>query len=181
MLRHTLIVGLLLFVLMPLALAVPHTRWNDQLDVCVYYYDQGGLSKHCFVEEKHCIVEPYKPNWFQEIGLEHCRPYTSVARGYISFEIKKPNLAPLLSVANVDVKANEKVTLKPVCTDPENETVKLTYAGKMTSATWQTSYKDAGEYEVDVTCTDGQGATTNATANVIVHRVNRAPLFQKPA
>jgi hypothetical protein len=96
-------------------------------------------------------------------------------------EVIKTNSAPVLSgLKDIAAKEGEKVTLNPVCTDPDGDKVVITISGFMTSGEKTLSYDDAGEHSVTVTCTDPEGEKDTKTITVVVADVNRPPTLEVP-
>ncbi len=92
-------------------------------------------------------------------------------------EVLPLNLPPVIeNFVDITVNEGETIRLNPTVTDPDGDDVTLTYSGFMTSDTRQTSYDDAGVYEVTLTADDGTAQTTQ-TITVTVLNVNRAPVI----
>lgn len=96
----------------------------------------------------------------------------------VTVTVEDVNMAPLLVVEDsVEVMETEVVMIDASCEDPEDMPTNLTYSGDMTRRTWRTGYEDAGEYTVNVTCTDDTGKSSSATVDVTVNNKNRAPMI----
>ncbi len=93
----------------------------------------------------------------------------------LCFVVLSSNHPPVLSVSGVTVREGEVARLSPRCDDEDGDAVTITYEGVMTSPSWKTGYKDSGEYEVNVTCTDTDGLSDSHTVVVRVLDVNRPP------
>lgn len=78
---------------------------------------------------------------------------------------------------NLVVKETDTVSIDCVVSDPDNDTVTLTYTGWMTSQNYTTTYDDSGTHLVTVTASDGHGHTVVSDVNVTVQDVNRPPVF----
>lgn len=89
--------------------------------------------------------------------------------------IKNRNAAPEIQLNDITVKEGEKVVLKPKVTDPEGDSVKISYSGWMKSAEYQTTYTDAGKYTVIAAAQDSQGNKGTKAIQVTVLDVNRVP------
>ncbi len=96
----------------------------------------------------------------------------------VCFTVKSANRVPVLVLKDVKAKEGDTVTLKPECTDPDGDAVKLAFSGDMTSATWKTAYTDAGIYSVTVTCTDTNSASTAKTIALTIDDVNQPPVLK---
>jgi len=81
-------------------------------------------------------------------------------------------------VGDIAVKEGQTVTINPEVKDPEGDSITVSYSGWMKSNRKETTYTDAGEYEVVVTATDGKN-TISKTITVTVGDVNRPPEFQE--
>ncbi|HIH42732.1 TPA: S8 family serine peptidase [Candidatus Woesearchaeota archaeon] len=107
---------------------------------------------------------------------------SKVFRLNVSNVNRKPTLAALSDIA---VDESQLVTITAAATDPDNDAI--TYAindtrfVKSSSAnnvfTWQTTYDDAGTYNIKIFATDGT-LSDSQTLKVTVNNVNRAPVLQ---
>lgn len=96
----------------------------------------------------------------------------------VSVTIEDVNRAPRLTgVEDVTVMETETVDLNPRCVDPEGEETTIAYSGAMTTDMWKTSYADAGEYDVTITCADESGLSTSEELTITVKEKNRAPMI----
>jgi len=90
-----LIIALLLVTLLAApVLAENHSRWNRNLEVCMYFYSDGSESGHCFVDAQHCEISPYMPDTYQTLAIEQCMSY-SAARATVTLTIEQPNRPPI--------------------------------------------------------------------------------------
>ena len=95
----------------------------------------------------------------------------------IKIVVEKVNSAPTLELAdNIQVNEGELVDLDIEASDVDGDGISITIEGFMTTQTYQTSFQDAGEYEVTVTATDGKKQVSKTTT-VTINDVNRAPVF----
>ncbi|USN45142.1 MAG: hypothetical protein H6502_03725 [Candidatus Woesearchaeota archaeon] len=96
----------------------------------------------------------------------------------ISVIVSARNEPPALLIGDTEiiVEEGDLITLDVSAFDPEDEEVTLTVSGWMNELSYQTTFTDAGEYEVYVTASDGEKETT-ATVLVTVLNVNRPPVF----
>ncbi len=75
----------------------------------------------------------------------------------------------------INVKENEKVSLKPKAKDLDEDEITYRFTSPLDeNGRWQTDYGDAGEYLVTVTATDGK-AETSKDVLLVVEKVNVAP------
>jgi hypothetical protein len=82
-----------------LAVEGNHTRWNDQVNACVYFYKADeNTSAHCYVAPDYCVRSPEKPDTYQTIELTACIQRVSIATGTVTFTIVKPNQPPLFKL-----------------------------------------------------------------------------------
>ncbi len=73
------------------------------------------------------------------------------------------------------VKETELVSLSPIASDPDEDTLVYTYSSPLSqNGTWQTTYGDAGEYTVTITVSDGE-LTTSRDALLIVNKREELP------
>ena len=87
---------------------------------------------------------------------------------------RKPSLEPFDPIA-----ANEGdlVTISPVATDPDGDTVVFYYSAPFESdGTWLTGYEDSGNYTITVTASD-QIDTVSQTVTVTINNTNRSPVL----
>ncbi len=88
------------------------------------------------------------------------------------------NRAPVVgNIGNVAVSETEVVQLTPSAADPDNDSVAFFYSTPLNeSGAWQTDYNSAGEYDVNVTASDGIDNAMQ-TVKIIVRNLNRPPLL----
>jgi hypothetical protein len=99
----------------------------------------------------------------------------------VTVVIAQKNTAPVLKTINdIIVSEGATVTIPIDATDREGDKLEVTVKGWMNSATYATTYVDAGEYSVTVVVSDGE-YTTDQTFKVTVLDSNRAPVFKIPA
>ncbi|MBN2142607.1 hypothetical protein JW711_04725 [Candidatus Woesearchaeota archaeon] len=104
-----------------------------------------------------------------------------VEKKEVTVVIKMKNTAPTIkTIADITVYEGETIDLPIDVYDREGDKVKVTVKGWMNSATYRTTYEDAGEYTVTVVANDGQ-LETSQTFNVVVVDRNRPPVFKVPA
>ncbi|MDO8661112.1 MAG: hypothetical protein Q7K43_04435, partial [Candidatus Woesearchaeota archaeon] len=98
----------------------------------------------------------------------------------IQIRIKKQNHTPILTISKTNIKAKEGETLNidAKVSDPDNDSVSLTFSGFSTTASKPLSYDDAGKHEVELTADDGKLKTTKKIT-IDVENVNRAPAFEQ--
>ncbi len=93
----------------------------------------------------------------------------------ISIVVTSPNHAPLITASDMTFPVNETgsrtLTLFPAVSDPDGDSVQVTYSGWMTSSTKQVSSADAGTHQVTITASDGQ-LQTSTTINVTVQVIH---------
>lgn len=86
------------------------------------------------------------------------------------------NKGPVIDCpTSITVKENEELTLSCDIYDEEGDNVSYTVSGFMTGFKKNTTYDDAGEYEVEIVATDGMKETM-LTIDVTVENVNRPPV-----
>jgi len=129
--------------------------------------------------------EPFnsKGEWQTSIGDEGKYKVTITASdGKINVSedilvvIHRANRAPEINCESpITVKEGEVVNLDCDITDVDQDGLIIGYSGWMTSSTYQTTFEDAGNYEVTVTASDATHKTTK-TIEINVLNVNRAPI-----
>lgn len=91
--------------------------------------------------------------------------------------ISEINVAPQVEALEpIIVQEGETITLDVVATDADGDDLTFTFSGFMDTATYTTTYDDAGEHEVIVTVSDGLH-DVSTTVSIIVENVNRPPVF----
>lgn len=92
--------------------------------------------------------------------------------------VQSINRPPVLTVkeAEINVDEGDIVTIHAEATDADNDPVRISYSGWMTSNTYKTNYDDQGVHTVTVTATDGIN-TVSKDVQVVVRNVNRPPVF----
>ena len=89
--------------------------------------------------------------------------------------VKSSNLEPIITgLEDIEVNEGKTVTLVFTVKDPEGSDVDVEISGWMENKTKETTYADAGEYEVTVTASDELNSVSE-TITVLVNDVNRAP------
>lgn len=95
----------------------------------------------------------------------------------VTIKVEKVNSAPTLLLANsFEVDEGEEIDLDIQASDVDGDGVTVTIEGFMTTQTYQTTFEDAGEYEVTVTASDGKRETSK-TVSITINDVNRPPVF----
>ena len=88
------------------------------------------------------------------------------------------NNAPVFGIDNVvEFNEGERIVIDPDIKDEDGDEVVVLYSGWMSSRAYQSTYDDAGEYEVTMTADDGF-VRVNKTVTVIVNDVNRKPTLE---
>jgi hypothetical protein len=91
--------------------------------------------------------------------------------------INQINLPPVIEIDDVlTYKETDLIQLPVIVTDPNGDEVTISANGFMKDLTYQTTYDDAGEYELTITASDGLN-TVSKTITVIIENVNRPPQF----
>ncbi len=90
--------------------------------------------------------------------------------------VHKKNSAPVIDINSMaTVKAGEQISLNPIVTDADNDSITISYSGWMDSSVKLTSANDTGTHEVTITASDGK-TETSKTITITVE-VNHAPEF----
>ncbi len=91
--------------------------------------------------------------------------------------INKMNKAPVIECpTEVAVKEGELLKIDCNIYDPEGESIVVEYSGFMKSATYQTTFDDAGEYTVQIKASDRE-KTTGSEVKIKIINVNRPPVI----
>jgi hypothetical protein len=123
-------------------------------------------------------------DWETKIGDAGSYPITvTVSDGKLQstqdliIVVKALNGKPVITnFGDLQVKEGELIILEPIVNDPEEDKVTLSYTGYMTTDTYQTTFDDAGIYEVTVTANDGFQKVTESR-KIIIKDVNREPVI----
>lgn len=89
--------------------------------------------------------------------------------------IEPLNSAPVIDIDDITVDEGETIELEPEVSDPDGDGFEIEYSGWMTSASYTTTFNDAGTYDVTITATDEEGNTASEEITVTVREENRAP------
>ncbi|MBI4141562.1 hypothetical protein HY484_01400 [Candidatus Woesearchaeota archaeon] len=92
--------------------------------------------------------------------------------------VESSNRPPVLSLKQfeINVEEGDVVTIPVEVSDPDGDSVRVSYSGWMEKDTYETDFDDAGVHTVTVTATDGINTVTK-DVQVTVRNVNRAPVF----
>ena len=92
--------------------------------------------------------------------------------------VLKAKVEPILTyVKNIIVNEGETIILDVKCIVDEGLEPVISFDGWMTSSTKETSREDVGDHKVMVTCEDGDEGSVSEEINIVVNRVNRAPML----
>jgi hypothetical protein len=133
--------------------------------------------------------EPFDKNgvWKTKIGDAGTYKVSIVAsdgkgtsKKEITVVLSQKNTPPMLEKINdISVYEGDTINIPIDATDREGDKLEITVKGWMNTASYTTTYEDAGEYTVTVTVTDGT-YETKQTFKVTVLEKNRAPVFKIP-
>jgi hypothetical protein len=92
--------------------------------------------------------------------------------------VRNSNRAPVIALLSNSISVNEGeiVILNPSVTDSDGDEVTVVYSGWMETASYKTTYNDAGDHKVTITASDGELSSTKEVT-VRVNDVNRAPVL----
>jgi nitrogen fixation protein FixH len=94
--------------------------------------------------------------------------------------VEKVNVAPVIEDVPKDITVDEGdiLVLAPTATDPNGDDVELTIGDPVgEDGEWVIGYKEAGEYVVEVTASDGELETVEKVL-VVVNKKNVAPVIE---
>lgn len=98
----------------------------------------------------------------------------------VRIDVEDVDRAPIFDekLKDLTVLETDIVTLKPKVSDPDGDTIKLTYSEPFDSkGVWKTAIRDAGTYPVSVVASDGK-LTTKETFTLTVRMLNTAPVMK---
>ncbi|MBI5398527.1 hypothetical protein HZB03_03615 [Candidatus Woesearchaeota archaeon] len=86
------------------------------------------------------------------------------------------NRAPtLFGVDDLLLEEGKSAVFKPTCIDPDGDDVSITVSTELHFPVYESKAGDAGNYLVQVTCTDAHNATASAVQQVVVKSKNHPP------
>jgi len=95
----------------------------------------------------------------------------------LTIQVNRKNSPPLIDLPDVlTFEEGDLIVLEPVTADPDGDKVTLTISGWMDSRTYQTTYDDAGTYEVKLRADDGENLVYKLV-KIEISDVNREPLL----
>ncbi|MFH1163032.1 MAG: LamG-like jellyroll fold domain-containing protein [Pseudomonadota bacterium] len=95
------------------------------------------------------------------------------AQGSFTITNQTPIMVP---IPNLTVNEGEKIVFSPVVSDPDNNTLHVTYSGWMTADNYMTGPNDVGAHTVFVTVSDGV-LSTGQEIQVTVNNLNSPPVL----
>ena len=97
----------------------------------------------------------------------------------IFVSVKNLNREPeLQELSAASIKEGEKVTIKPVATDPDGDKITFRYSDPVSvTGVWQSKVGDAGTYDITVTASDGKDEV-ETTFTLTVTALNKAPVIE---
>lgn len=100
----------------------------------------------------------------------------SVSRDMKIVILSSNNPPVIEEIEDITIPEGDTISFSPVVSDPEGDDVTISYSGFMSSATYTTTFDDAGEYFVTITASDGTSQTVKRV-KVTVTDKNRAPVL----
>ncbi|MEK6874208.1 MAG: hypothetical protein AABX52_00475 [Nanoarchaeota archaeon] len=92
--------------------------------------------------------------------------------------VKRKNKAPrIMPIKNITVREGDVLNIKPKVSDPDNDTVNLSFSNFATSMPYQVTFKDAGDHTLRITASDGELESFDEV-HIHVTDVNRAPSIE---
>ena len=84
----------------------------------------------------------------------------------------------ILDMEDIKVDETDTVVIRPRAFDPDNDRLVFTVSDPIgNDFRWKTNYQDNGDYEIDVTVSDGE-LTDTKKVRVFVENINRIPMFE---
>ena len=104
----------------------------------------------------------------------------TILRREWNIEVDNVNRAPVLDpIEDITVNENETVVVSFTASDPDEDDVRYSITEPIgDDKEWKTTFDDAGEYEIEVTVSDGKLIDTQIV-KITVLDVDRAPVFKK--
>ncbi len=96
--------------------------------------------------------------------------------GSESKSITMGNRNPVLTVSDISVNEGDIVNINPSTSDPDGDTVTVSYSGWMTADGYVSDYDDSGSHTVTVTADDGNGGVVSEDITITVSDVPVADL-----
>jgi len=104
---------------------------------------------------------------------------SKVTYGQYEITVLNTNRAPYIDmVSEIYVKEGETIVIAPTLIDLDGDDADFVITGWINQSIYTTTYDDAGNYEIEVTATDGKDFTIQKV-EVIVENVNRVPVAYK--
>jgi hypothetical protein len=140
-----------------------------------WYVDGEEAAK----SEKFVYHTDYDSAGSHEIKAEVSDEETVLSRIW-AVEVENVNRAPgLEDLPDITINENEKVVLEFNASDPDGDAVVYIISEPIgNDKEWQTTYDDAGMYDIEVTVSDSS-LNAKKPFKLIVNDVDRAPLFKK--
>ncbi|MBR9693305.1 hypothetical protein GOV07_05275 [Candidatus Woesearchaeota archaeon] len=121
-----------------------HVRWNNQLNECVYFFEDDGTSVSCYVPEEYCEGKTSK-DLNKDADTSTC------------YYIPRSQQDDMVSGVCEEFVEGDLIVLQYDGQDPDLDELTYTFGAPFdTNQRWQTVRGDAGTYDVKVTVTDGQ-------------------------
>ncbi|NTV24220.1 MAG: TRAM domain-containing protein [Nanoarchaeota archaeon] len=93
----------------------------------------------------------------------------------LTISVTSKNKAPYIKMPDtLEFNEGELVVLSPEIIDPDDKEVFVTFSGWMDTKTYQTTYDDAGEYEVEIKAADLVNSA-NKKIKIIIHDIDLKP------
>ncbi len=106
---------------------------------------------------------------------------TNTVSQQVLIVVKQKNQPPVIELEEpIETTEGETLTIELTTSDPDGDTVNVTFSGWMENNTKEVGYDDAGNHKVVITATDGK-ATTSKEVFVVVGNANRAPELEELA
>lgn len=98
----------------------------------------------------------------------------------VTIKVLKTNRAPVIKTdTTINGVETEKITLDVETTDPDGDKVTVRFSEPFDkTGAWKPTYGDSGEYEIEVTATDGN-LETKKIVELYVEKKNRAPVLKE--
>ncbi len=96
----------------------------------------------------------------------------------ITIIVTNTNRAPVLKESTmISAFAGDLVTIKPTATDPDGDSVTLSYSDPFSDkGVWQTTENDVGTYTATITASDG-ALSSETVVSIILNHKNKAPVI----
>ncbi|MDP3990419.1 MAG: PKD domain-containing protein [archaeon] len=140
----------------------------------VWLFDGNEISK----EEKGKKYFDYESEGKHYLRLIVSDGTSTIEKEWI-INVMNTNRAPVIEHLPISVYEGETAVLELPAVDEDGDFLTYEFGQPFNESSWQTTYDDAGTYQIKITASDGK-TTSRITVEVTVIDVDRAPLIVSP-